>query len=68
MLKENKGSKLKTFLNPFCEGVSKMKPFRITVVLLALLVLPLFASQALANFTADTVNVCGVGVHHPGKR
>ena len=35
-----------------------MKPFRITVILLALLVLPLFMTQALAaNFVADTVYV-----------
>ncbi len=48
MEKEKKIRNLKTFLNPFSGGVSKMKPFRITVVLLALLVLPLFATQALA--------------------
>lgn len=32
-----------------------MKPFRITLVLLALMVLPLFVSQALADFAADTI-------------
>jgi hypothetical protein len=58
MLKEKKRGNLKTFLNPFSGGVSKMKPFRTTVVLLALLVLPLFATQALADFTSDTTNVC----------
>jgi hypothetical protein len=61
MLKEKKNRNLKTFSNSFSKGVSKMKPFRITVVLLALLVLPLFASQAWAQFsvtqlTEDFIN------------
>jgi hypothetical protein len=34
-----------------------MKPLRTTAVLLALLVMPLFGSETLADFTADTVNI-----------
>jgi hypothetical protein len=57
MLQEKKKRKLKTFLNPKSKGVSNMKPFRITVILLALVVLPLFASQALADFAATLYDV-----------
>jgi hypothetical protein len=57
MLQEKKKRKLKTLLNPFTKGVSNMKPFRITGVLLALLVLPLFATQALATFAPSLYDV-----------
>jgi hypothetical protein len=57
MLQEKKKRKLRTFLNLKAKGVSNMKPFRITVVLLALMVLPLFASQALADFSAVLYDV-----------
>jgi hypothetical protein len=48
MLKEEKKRNLKTFLNPKSKGVSNMKPFRIAVVLMALLVLLLFVGQVFA--------------------
>jgi|GEM_PF-1268098 len=48
MEKEKKKNFLKNSLNPFYKGVCKMKALRITMVLLALLVLPLFATQTLA--------------------
>ncbi len=48
MAKEKKKNLFKTLFNPFYKGVCKMKALRTTVFLVALLVLPLFATQTLA--------------------
>jgi hypothetical protein len=56
MIKEKIGNFFRISINPFYKGVCKMKPLRI-FMLMALLVLPLFASSVLADFTADTVNI-----------
>jgi len=56
MEKEKKKNLLKNSLNPFYKGVCKMKALRIFMVV-AFLVMPLLASDALADFAADTVNI-----------
>jgi len=56
MLKEETKNIMENLINPFYKGVCKMKPLRIFVIV-ALMVLPLFASSVLADFTADTVNI-----------
>jgi hypothetical protein len=60
MLKEKKKRNLKTFSNPFSKGVLSMKPFKITAVLLALLVLPLFAGQVFAAVTYGNLDSLSV--------
>ena len=54
MIKEETKNSFKNFLNPFYKGVCKMKALRI-FMMVALLAMPLFASSAWADFTADTV-------------
>jgi hypothetical protein len=48
MPKEKTKNLLKNYFNPFYKGVCKMKPLRITMFLVAFLVLPLLLSQTMA--------------------
>jgi len=58
MEKEKTKNPFKNFFNPFYKGVCKMKPLRIFLVV-ALVVVPLLASDAWADFTPGWYDVQG---------